>query len=150
MHHFTPLHLRLGKEKKKLDKSVAEEAASAPASENPLGDASVPTAEILAAMKSVKDDQVPTTPEEREKYFMAQVEKGEALCAQGVFCAPCLCSGTSAYLSCDRARLCYRGSASIFQSPSGLSLARRVDYDLPEHCTRACFQSVLHYIRSST
>ncbi|KAI9448004.1 hypothetical protein H4582DRAFT_1897720 [Lactarius indigo] len=34
-------------------------------------------------MKSIKDDQVPTTPEEREKYFMAQVEKGEALCAQG-------------------------------------------------------------------
>lgn len=74
---------RLRKEKKKLDKSVAEEATSAPASGNPLGDASVPTAEIIAAMKSIKDDQVPTTPEEREKYFMAQVEKGETLCAQG-------------------------------------------------------------------
>ncbi|KAH9006787.1 MAS20-domain-containing protein [Lactarius hatsudake] len=74
---------RLRKEKKKLDKSVAEEATSVPTSGNPLGDASVPTAEIIAAMKSIKDDQVPTTPEEREKYFMAQVEKGEALCAQG-------------------------------------------------------------------
>jgi import receptor subunit TOM20 len=40
-------------------------------------------------MKSVQDDQVPTTPEEREKYFMAQVEQGEALCARGVFCLPC-------------------------------------------------------------
>jgi mitochondrial import receptor subunit TOM20 len=35
-------------------------------------------------MKSVKDDQVPTAPEEREKYFMSQVEKGEQLCAKGV------------------------------------------------------------------
>ena len=40
-------------------------------------------------MKSVQDDQVPTTPEEREKYFMAQVEQGEALCARGVFRTPC-------------------------------------------------------------
>jgi mitochondrial import receptor subunit TOM20 len=35
-------------------------------------------------MKDVKDDQVPTTPEEREKYFMSHVEKGEQLCAKGV------------------------------------------------------------------
>jgi import receptor subunit TOM20 len=76
------LHLCLGKEKKKIDKSVAQDVAS-PASGNPLGDVSVPTAEILAAMKSIQDDQVPTTPEEREKYFMAQVEQGELLCAKG-------------------------------------------------------------------
>jgi import receptor subunit TOM20 len=48
------------------------------------GDAPLPAAEILATMARVKDDQVPTTPEEREKYFMSQVEKGEHLCAQGV------------------------------------------------------------------
>jgi MAS20 protein import receptor len=35
-------------------------------------------------MKSVKDDQVPTTPEEREKYFMSHVEKGEQFCTKGV------------------------------------------------------------------
>jgi import receptor subunit TOM20 len=137
------LHIRLGKEKKKLDKSAAQEAASAPASGNPLGDASVPTAEILAAMKSVQDDQVPTTPEEREKYFMAQVEQGEVLCAKGVFYAPC-CAVVHLLTALYRAPLCYRGGTSIFQSPSGLSLARRVDYDLPEHCTRAYFQSLLH------
>jgi len=74
---------RLRKEKKKLDKSVAQDAASTSASGNPLDDASVSTAEIVAAMKSVKDDQVPTTPEEREKYFMAQVQQGEVLCAKG-------------------------------------------------------------------
>src|SRR6266404_6956874 len=84
---FTSFSLRLGlgKEKKKLDKSVTQEAASAPASGITLGDASVPTAQILDAMKSVKDDQVPTASDEREKYFMAQVEKGEALCAKGLF-----------------------------------------------------------------
>jgi hypothetical protein len=68
-----------GREKKKLDKSAAQEAASSA----PAGDAPLPTEEILAAMARVKDDQVPTTPEEREKYFMSQVEKGEQLCARG-------------------------------------------------------------------
>lgn len=67
-----------GREKKKIDKSVAEEASASPS-----GDVPLPTAEILAAMARVKDDQVPTTPEEREKYFMSQVEKGEQLCAKG-------------------------------------------------------------------
>ena len=69
-----------GREKKKLDKSAqAQEAASSSAA----GDGSLPTEEIHAAMVLVKDDQVPTTPEEREKYFMSQVEKGEQLCARG-------------------------------------------------------------------
>jgi len=69
----------LGRDKKKLDKSVTQESASsAAASDTPL-----PTAEILAAMARVKDDQVPTSPEDREKYFMSQVEKGEQLCARG-------------------------------------------------------------------
>ena len=143
------LHLRLGREKKKIDKSVAQETTSTPASGNPLGGASVSTAEIVAAMKSVKDDQVPTTPEVREKYFMAQVEQGEMLCAKGVFSAPCF-AAVHLLTALYRSRLCNRGSTGIFQSPSRLSLARRVDYDLPKHCTRAYFQSVLHHIRSST
>ncbi|KAH9965901.1 hypothetical protein BC827DRAFT_777388 [Russula dissimulans] len=74
---------RLRREKKKVDKSVAQEATSTSASGAASGDAALPTAEILAAMARIKDDQVPTTPVEREKYFMSQVEKGEQLCAQG-------------------------------------------------------------------
>ncbi|KAH9977752.1 hypothetical protein BGW80DRAFT_1284013 [Lactifluus volemus] len=70
---------RLRREKKKVDKSVAQTAESNPTPDN----ASIPTEDIIAAMKSVKDDQVPTTPEEREKYFMSHVEKGEQLCAKG-------------------------------------------------------------------
>ena len=85
-------HLNLGKEKKKVDKSVAQETP-APAPGSALDDATVPTAAILDAMKSVQDDQVPTTPEDREKYFMAQVERGEALCARGVLRLPCFAPG---------------------------------------------------------
>ncbi len=68
-----------GREKKKLEKSTSQEVAPSAVAD----DAPFPTAEILAAMASVKDDQVPTTPEEREKYFMSQVEKGEQLCSRG-------------------------------------------------------------------
>ena len=71
-----------GRERKKVDKSVAQEDAS---SSTVASDAPLPTEEILAVMARVKDDQVPTTPEEREKYFMSQVEKGEQLCARGGF-----------------------------------------------------------------
>ncbi|KAI0005042.1 MAS20-domain-containing protein [Russula compacta] len=70
---------QLRREKKKIDKSVAQETTSSSTS----GDAALPTAEILAVMALVKDDRVPTTPEERENYFMSQVEKGEQLCAKG-------------------------------------------------------------------
>ncbi|KAI9452074.1 hypothetical protein F5148DRAFT_1289782 [Russula earlei] len=74
---------RLRREKKKVDKSVAEATTSTSGHGAVSGDAVLLTAEILAAMARIKDDRVPTTPEEREKYFMSQVEKGEQLCAQG-------------------------------------------------------------------
>jgi import receptor subunit TOM20 len=70
-----------GRDKKKLDKSVAQADTSTSASLAGSGD--ITTTEILEAMARAKEDRVPTTPEEREKYFMAQVEKGEQLCARG-------------------------------------------------------------------
>ena len=75
-----------GREKKKLEKSAAQADTSTPASG--AGSGELPTAEILAAMARIKDDRIPTTPEEREKYFMAQVEKGEQLCANGACTHP--------------------------------------------------------------
>src|SRR6266851_1033674 len=66
-----------GRDKKKLDKSVAQVATSTSASVAGSGDP--PITEILEAMTRAKEDRVPATPEEREKYFMAQVEKGEQL-----------------------------------------------------------------------
>jgi len=74
-----PIHP--GREKKKLEKSATQTDTSTSASG--AGSGELPIAEILAAMTRIKDDQIPTTPEEREKYFMAQVEKGEQLCASG-------------------------------------------------------------------
>jgi len=72
---------QLRREKKKLEKSATQTDTSTSASG--AGSGELPIAEILAAMTRIKDDQIPTTPEEREKYFMAQVEKGEQLCASG-------------------------------------------------------------------
>lgn len=63
------------------------------------GDASLPTAEILAVMTGVKDDQVPTTPEERENYFMSQVAKGEQLCIKGAPTLPGCRGSTITYCS---------------------------------------------------
>jgi import receptor subunit TOM20 len=77
------LTTRSGREKKRLDKSVAQEVTADSASAVGFGE--LPTKEILEEMARVKDDQVPTSPEEREKYFMLQVEKGEQLCAGGAF-----------------------------------------------------------------
>jgi hypothetical protein len=77
--HYVLFTTSSGREKKKIDKSAAQEAVYDAAS----GDAPLPTEEILAAMVLVKDDQVPMTPDEREKYFMSQVEKGEQLCVKG-------------------------------------------------------------------
>ena len=107
-----------GREKKKLDKSTAQEAASSTAA----GEAPLPTEEIHAAMALVKDDQVPTTPEEREKYFMSQVEKGELLCARGKL-ALLGCEGRLLILS-RRARLRRRCCIGVLQGPSRLSLPR--------------------------
>jgi import receptor subunit TOM20 len=72
-----------GRDKKKLDKSVAQAATSTSASVTGSGSGDPPITEILEAMTRAKEDRVPATPEEREKYFMAQVEKGEQLCARG-------------------------------------------------------------------
>jgi mitochondrial import receptor subunit TOM20 len=72
-----------GREKKRLDKSAATSATPASASASATSSGDLPTKEILEAMARIKDDRVPTTPEEREKYFMLQVEKGEQLCAGG-------------------------------------------------------------------
>ncbi|KAI9510307.1 hypothetical protein F5148DRAFT_976948 [Russula earlei] len=65
---------RLRREKKTADKSVAEARQHLGLGLS-LGMPFFPTAEIFASMARIKDDRVPTAPEEREKYFMSQVEK---------------------------------------------------------------------------
>lgn len=67
---------QLRKDKKRVAKSQASSEASASSS-------GVDVNELKHALETVKQEEVPTTPEEKEKYFMAQVGMGEQLCAKG-------------------------------------------------------------------
>ncbi|KAI6034553.1 hypothetical protein BKA83DRAFT_672528 [Pisolithus microcarpus] len=67
---------QLRKDKKRVAKSQASSEASASSN-------GVDVNELKHALETVKQEEVPTTPEEKEKYFMAQVGMGEQLCAKG-------------------------------------------------------------------
>ncbi|OBZ77168.1 Mitochondrial import receptor subunit tom20 [Grifola frondosa] len=62
-----------GKEKKRVDKRVAEHVAAHAISQE----------EIRAALLKVRDEELPPTSEERETYFLDQVAVGEQLCSRG-------------------------------------------------------------------
>ncbi|PCH41486.1 MAS20-domain-containing protein [Wolfiporia cocos MD-104 SS10] len=66
---------RLKKDKKRVDKQAA--------ASNQASQSSVDIEEIRAALAKIKDEEVPTTPEQRELFFMTQVSTGEQLCTQG-------------------------------------------------------------------
>ncbi|KAI6152338.1 hypothetical protein BKA82DRAFT_993451 [Pisolithus tinctorius] len=67
---------QLRKDKKRVAKNQASSEASASSS-------GVDVDELKHALETVRQEEVPTTPEEKEKYFMAQVGMGEQLCAKG-------------------------------------------------------------------
>jgi import receptor subunit TOM20 len=72
----------LGKEKKRVDKAVAEHKASQPAP----GTVSVDKATLKEALQMLRQEtDKPTNPQEMEKYFMKAIGQGEALAAQGTF-----------------------------------------------------------------
>jgi mitochondrial import receptor subunit TOM20 len=67
-----------GKEKKRVDRSNASLKASAAAEKQ------LPTdAELDTALQIVRSEDLPTTPEEKEQYFMQNLALGEQLAAQG-------------------------------------------------------------------
>lgn len=66
-----------GKDKKKVDKHVAQNAAASQEA------AAVTDAEVRAALEKVRSETVPASPQEKEGYFMTQVNLGEQLCGQG-------------------------------------------------------------------
>ncbi|KAI6024482.1 hypothetical protein EDC04DRAFT_2723876 [Pisolithus marmoratus] len=72
----TNFRKQLRKEKKRVAKSQASPEASASSS-------GVDVNALKQALETVKQEEVPATPEEKEKYFMAQVGLGEQLCAKG-------------------------------------------------------------------
>jgi import receptor subunit TOM20 len=67
-----------GKEKKRVDKTLAEEKTQFASVE----DASS-TEMLREALEQVKQELVPSTSEEKETYFMTQVSTGEQLASQG-------------------------------------------------------------------
>ncbi|THH15205.1 hypothetical protein EW146_g5224 [Bondarzewia mesenterica] len=73
---------KLRKDKKKVDKTVAQSTDVPNASPSHIGP--VGEAELRAALEKVQKDQEPATPEEKEAYFMTQVNLGEQLCAQAI------------------------------------------------------------------
>lgn len=68
--------MSLEKERKKVAKKEKVEKEEAEQSVKDL---------ISQVMELAGQETLPSTPEEKEKYFMAQVAKGEALCSQGKY-----------------------------------------------------------------
>ncbi|KAL6305892.1 MAS20-domain-containing protein [Sparassis latifolia] len=73
----TEFRKKLRKDKKRVTKqhAEAEEAAKVAVKVSPE--------DLKAALAKVRDEEVPTSPEDKEQYFMTQVGLGEQLCAQG-------------------------------------------------------------------
>ena len=72
-------HEITGKEKKRAGKNATQAESASSAS------LEVSQADLRAAMGKLKDEPLPQTPEEKEHYFMSQVNLGEQLCAQGAY-----------------------------------------------------------------
>ena len=66
-----------GKEKKKVDKRVANEQAAAQAA------FAVTPEELRAVLAQIRTEDVPKTPEEGEVYFTSNLNLGEKLVTQG-------------------------------------------------------------------
>ncbi|KAI5993657.1 hypothetical protein EDD15DRAFT_2266734 [Pisolithus albus] len=97
---------QLRKDKKRVAKSQASSEASASSS-------GVDVNELKHALETVKQEEVPTTPEEKEKYFMAQVGMGEQLCAKGpTFNLP--------------AALCFYRALRVYPSPVELIIVMQL------------------------
>ncbi|KAF8634791.1 hypothetical protein AX15_000707 [Amanita polypyramis BW_CC] len=70
---------KLRKEKKRIDKVVAESKTS----EEPSGTEAVTPEKLRDALEQVKNEETPKTPTEKEAYFMQHVGIGEQLAGQG-------------------------------------------------------------------
>lgn len=71
----------VGKEKKRVKQNQAPLESGQPS--NDAG--GVNANDLRSALESVRNEEVPPGPEEKEQYFMKQVGMGEQLCAQGVW-----------------------------------------------------------------
>ncbi|KAG2156380.1 hypothetical protein DEU56DRAFT_867816 [Suillus clintonianus] len=89
---------QLRKEKKRVKKSQT------PSESGQTATGGVDPNELRSALESVRNEEVPPGPEEKEQYFMKQVGMGEQLCAQGpVFHLP--------------AAMCFYRALRVYPSP---------------------------------
>jgi import receptor subunit TOM20 len=70
-------HYSTGKDKKRVDRTTAQSREAEEASNQ------ISTEDVRAALDKVKAEEVPSTPEQKEQYFMSQVSMGEQICTQG-------------------------------------------------------------------
>ena len=66
-----------GKDKKRVDKTTAQSKETEAASNQ------ISTEDLRAALDKVKAEEVPSTPDQKEQYFMMQVSMGEQISTQG-------------------------------------------------------------------
>jgi hypothetical protein len=71
-----------GKEKKRIEKTAAAQQHQKP-DDTAASLISASPAELRAAIEKVKAEQLPDSPDEKERYFMTQVNMGEDLCQKG-------------------------------------------------------------------
>ncbi|PFH49247.1 hypothetical protein AMATHDRAFT_48863 [Amanita thiersii Skay4041] len=72
-------YFQQGKDKKRVDKAVSESQEASSSSEPNQSSPEM----LRNALAEVKNEEVPTSPEERETYFMNQVSIGEQLASKG-------------------------------------------------------------------
>lgn len=75
--HDIDFRKQLRKDKKRVDKQTAQSNIDDSAAISPTTD------QLRAALAKVQQESLPTTPQEKEHYFMTQVSLGEQLTAQG-------------------------------------------------------------------
>jgi len=69
-YHYT------GKDKKRVDRTTAQSREAQASSQ-------ISTEDLRAALDKVKAEEVPSTSEQKEQYFMSQISMGEQICTQG-------------------------------------------------------------------
>ncbi|KAI0068686.1 protein import receptor MAS20 [Artomyces pyxidatus] len=123
---MTP-HSAKSKEKKKVDKTVAQTPST---SDDPAAFAgTISEADVRAAMEKVKSEELPPSPEEKETFFMSQVGMGEQLCAQG----------PTYYIP---AAMCFYRALRVYPSPVELIMIYQTT--VPEPVFKVCILSFLH------
>lgn len=95
-------------------------------------------------MTRIKDDRIPTTPEEREKYFMTQVEKGEQLCASGACLISRIVKAVHSHLVYSEGpEFAVEAALAFFRAlrvyPSPVELIMIFQNTVPEPVFKVCF-----------